>query len=402
MRSVILNNWNSLTFKLASVSILKIQKSFSINIFFSPEGIMKKLLLLCLLNIFAATIVLADYTIPAGTTIDAKTLTGQSGTLTINGTLNLTQDVTLAGFTNIIINGNGQIYWTKNYDLTFSAGTTIIINDSAPGLQPTAGNGNGSQRLIIGNTIIAVSSDNAGNAQFSFEQFNTLGGLPQYKILSNSPVCSGNSVSATIAPAKPVEGINYTYTWTISPVSGSFIYNSDKTSVSISPVPGNYTITCVATANTIATTNTIQVNVSDPGKWLGKNSNWNDASNWSCGAIPTSTTNVVIPNIGNQPQIISGVATANNISIDNNASLIVNGTLQIAGSISNSGTLDARNGTMEFNGATTQTVSGSMFVNKTINNLKISNAKGLNLSATANDTLNLTGFLSFTVSNAAF
>src|SRR6185312_984925 len=111
---------------------------------------------------------------------------------------------------------------------------------------------------------------------------------------------------------------------------------------------------------------------------------------------------VVIPTAGNQPQIISGVATVNNISIDKNASLIVNGTLQIAGSISNSGTLDARNGTIEFNGATTQTVSGSSFLNKTINNLKISNAKGLNLSATANDTLNLTGFLSFTVSNATF
>ena len=318
MRSVILTVWKSLSFKLVSVSISKTDlKSSPINIFFSPKGIMKKLLLLCVLNVFAATTVLADYTVPAGTTIDASTLTGQSGVLTIYGTLNLTQNVTLPNFTSVLIKGNGQIYWKTNpCNLTFSEGTTISIDNTSPGLQPISGNGNGSQTLNVGSTVIAVSSDNSNKALFSFEQFNSFGGLPQYTMASNSPVCTGASVSMTVAPAKDVSGVDYSYQWSISPASGSFSYNSTKTSVSISPAPGNYTVTCTASANSFSTTQTIQITVTEPGKWLGKNSNWNDGSNWACGVIPNSKTNVFIPNAGNQPQIISGVATVNNISIE--------------------------------------------------------------------------------------
>ena len=377
-------------------------KDFAKNSTLFSSGIIKKLALLCVLNLIASSTVFADYTIQSGAAVDAKNLTGQSGTLTINGTLNLTQDVTLSGFTSIIINGTGQIYWNGNYNLTFSAGTTIIINNSGPGLQPTSNNGNGAQRLIIGSTIIAVSSDNANVGEFSFQEFNGLGGLPQYTVLSNSPVCNGNAISINIAPLKSVSGVNYSYRWSISPSSGSFTYTNSNTSVSISPVPGNYTVTCVATANSFSTTKTIQVTVSEPGKWLGKNNNWNDASNWSCGAIPTSNTNVVIPVTNYYPQIGSGVASVNNISVDKNASLTINGTLQIAGTITNNGILDATSGTIEFNGSTPQTISGSLFLNRCINNLKISNTNGLNLFATANDTLNLTGFLSFGVSNATF
>lgn len=394
MRNVILSVYEPLNFN----NNMPVSK----RTLFSSVGIIKKLSLFCVLNLFISLTAFADYTVQAGTTVDAKNLTGQSGVLTINGTLNLSQDVILAGFTSIIISGNGQIYWTKNYSLTFQEGTSIVINSAAPGLQPTAGNGNGAQRLIIGNTIIAVSSDNSNVGEFSFQEFNNLGGLPQYTLLSNSPVCNGNAISLAIAPAKSVSTVNYSYQWSISPASGLFSYNSTKTSVSISPAPGDYTITCIATANSFSTTKTIQVTVSEPGKWLGKNSNWNDASNWSCGEIPTATTNVVIPVSNNLPEIFSGIASVDSISIDKNASLIVNGILQIAGSINNNGTFDATSGTIEFNGATSQTISGSWFLNRTINNLKISNVKGLNLAATANDTLNLTGFLSFTVSNAIF
>jgi hypothetical protein len=401
MRNVILSVFGSLNFSISGSKAACRLKNPAITLF-SPAGIIKKLLLFGVLNLIASATVLADYTISQNTTIDAKTLIGQSGVLTINGTLNLTQDVILSGFTSVIISGNGQIYWSKNYSLTFQEGTSIIINSPALGLQPTSGNGNGAQRLIIGSTIIGVSSDNASVGEFSFQEFNSLGGLPQYNLLSNSPVCDGNAISMTIAPVRSVSTVNYSYQWSISPVSGSFTYNKTNTSVSIAPVPGNYTVTCVATANSFSTTKTIQISVTAAGKWLGKNNNWNDASNWSCGIIPTTKTNVVIPVSINQPQIVSSVASVNNISIDKNAFLTVNGTLQIAGTINNNGTFDATAGTIEFIGSATQTISGSWFLNKTINNLKISNANGLNLFATANDTLNLTGLLSFNVSNATF
>ncbi len=52
-------------------------------------------------------------------------------------------------------------------------------------------------------------------------------------------------------------------------------------------------------------------------------------------------------------------------------------------------------------GPKAQTISGSWFVNKTINNLVISNTKGLSLYSTANDTLNITGILSFGKGNCS-
>jgi hypothetical protein len=77
--------------------------------------------------------------------------------------------------------------------------------------------------------------------------------------------------------------------------------------------------------------------------------------------------------------------------------------VQIPGSITNSGTFDARAGTIEFNGLSPQSISGSIFVKNTINNLKISNAaKNLTLTGSSIDTLNVTGAISFGVSNATF
>jgi hypothetical protein len=120
---------------------------------------------------------------PAGSTVDASTLTGQSGVLIINGKLIVSSDVTLSGFTSVIVNApNGQIYWTNNSDLSFKAGTSIDIDSSSPGLQPTSGSGNASQRLIIGSAIIAVSNDKSSVSTFTFEQFNLQGGLPEYAL----------------------------------------------------------------------------------------------------------------------------------------------------------------------------------------------------------------------------
>jgi hypothetical protein len=153
----------------------------------------------------------------------------------------------------------------------------------------------------------------------------------------------------------------------------------------------------------------VNVTVVNPGTWLGNNSNWDDGSNWSCGAIPTLSANVTIPLTKNNPVVPSGTAGVKDLTIDRGASLTVLGTLQIAGSIGNKGEFDVTNGTLEFDGGsnsatgpTAQTISGSWFVNKTINNLRISNTKGLSLSSTSNDTLNITGILSFGQSNCTF
>ena len=65
----------------------------------------------------------ADYVVANGANINAASLVGQSGVLTINGTLTLSSDVTLAGITDVIINApNGNIYWSNNSNLIFFCG----------------------------------------------------------------------------------------------------------------------------------------------------------------------------------------------------------------------------------------------------------------------------------------
>ncbi|HXR84107.1 MAG TPA: T9SS type A sorting domain-containing protein [Hanamia sp.] len=358
----------------------------------------KRSLLFTVMALLISSSVLADYTIPSGTTVDASTITAQSGILTINGTLKISSNVSLSNFTNVIVNApKGNIYWSNNSDLTFKAGTNLAIDPASLGCQPTTGSGNASQRLIIGSTIIAVSSDKSSNTTFTFEQFNAQGGLPDYTLTSGSSVCSGSSITATIAPLYTVNGITYSYSWVILPVSGSFSYNSSRSTATITPAAGNYTITCVATANSYSVVKTISVKVKAGNTWLGVNSNWTDPANW-CPSVPTAGTDITIPASTYYPIISSGATAAvNNITIATGARLQVLGKLQVSGTVTNNGTLDITNGTLGMNGSSAQTIAGSMFYNKTVNNLIVNNTSspGLSLSSTLNDTLKISGTLTF-------
>ncbi len=197
--------------------------------------------------LFSTTTVFADYTIANGSTINASTITGQSGVLTINGRLLVNSNVSLANFTSVIINApNGEIFWQNNSDLSFSTGTTFAVNASAKGLQPTGGNA--SKRLIIGGITIAVSNDNSNNAAFSFAEFNTLGGLPQFTITSNAPVCFGTPITFTVTPSLTSSFV-FHYNWSITPVSGTFspvtASSTGASSTTIAPIVAQaYTITC--------------------------------------------------------------------------------------------------------------------------------------------------------------
>lgn len=145
-----------------------------------------------------------------------------------------------------------------------------------------------------------------------------------------------------------------------------------------------------------------QISVASPGLWLGNTNKWNDNTNWSLGMIPKGDMSVTVSVTKNNPVISSSVVSVKDITIEEGASLTITGTLQIIGSIYNKGKMDITNGTLEIKGRDIQTISGSWFVDRTIHNLKISNAAGFRLAETTNDTLNVTGLLSFGVSNASF
>ncbi|MDP4285209.1 MAG: T9SS type A sorting domain-containing protein [Bacteroidota bacterium] len=259
-----------LYFLIKDFIILKfIRKSLSINILQKPLFMLlnrlfcdltalfplRKVMILSITTLLFSSKVLADYTVPSGPPVDASTIAGQSGVLTINGTLNVQGNVSLLNFTSVIINGpTGQIYWTGNYDLKFASGISFVINNagSTGGLQPTAGNGNGATRLYIGNVFIAVQSDHANNGDFSFEEFNGMGGLPAFTLSSStgSPVCYGTTITATLTP--PNNTYSYDCSWSvnsggsISPANNSN-FNTAKTAT-VTAVNSTsvkiYTITC--------------------------------------------------------------------------------------------------------------------------------------------------------------
>jgi ligand-binding SRPBCC domain-containing protein len=368
--------------------------------------------LFMLLNFIIVFNAQADYTVPAGTTIDASTLVNMTGVLTIDGRVNLTQNTTLK-FTSVIINGPlGNIYWLNNSDLIFPTGTSIIITNpgTSAGMQPTAGNGTGSQRLIIGTITFAVSSDNANNAYFSFEQFNEFGGLPEYQITGDQNECAGTAVALMIQPVRTVSGITHTYQWSITP-GAVFSPNSTSSSVNLNNLPaGTYTVQCIASTKSsksdiFNTTKTLSMTIRPKNTWLGITSNWSDAVNW-CPAVPKDIQDVVIPVLGSgfvYPVIQNGKSGVKSITIQPGATLTIDnsGSLQVFGTIINNGIFNAQQGSVEFSGAAIQTISGSMFKNKTIGNLIVSNTAGLEISKVTGDTLNITGNLTFGTETAS-
>ncbi|MEI6124688.1 MAG: T9SS type A sorting domain-containing protein [Bacteroidota bacterium] len=105
-----------------------------------------------------------------------------------------------------------------------------------------------------------------------------------------------------------------------------------------------------------------------PGLWVGGTSTaWATATNWCGGAVPTSTTNVIINSGGNQPSI-GAAAVCKNITINSGATLTVSGayTLTVSGNWVNSGTFTPGSSTVNFNFAGAQTVGTGPFNNLTL------------------------------------
>lgn len=79
-------------------------------------------------------------------------------------------------------------------------------------------------------------------------------------------------------------------------------------------------------SGTQITTDTFDSSESDPANsWRGTtDTDWDTATNWSLGTVPTGTTKVLIDNVANDP-VASGNITVNELTINVDAALTVNG-----------------------------------------------------------------------------
>jgi hypothetical protein len=100
--------------------------------------------------------------------------------------------------------------------------------------------------------------------------------------------------------------------------------------------------------------NTVTLTVSATNTWLGTTNAWGTSSNWSCGYVPTASSNVVIPTTSTNPVINATGAICNNLTINSGAALSfqsgANGVLEVKGNFTNSGTFTATAGKLKLSG----------------------------------------------------
>jgi hypothetical protein len=104
--------------------------------------------------------------------------------------------------------------------------------------------------------------------------------------------------------------------------------------------------------------------VQSVGQWIGGTTDWNTASNWGCGIIPTSTTDVFIPTVpegGNFPIVTTvNSATCQDLEILLGASVTISGSsdLSVYGNFYNEGDPTLGAGTIRFRSSAAQIISG--------------------------------------------
>ncbi len=135
--------------------------------------------------------------------------------------------------------------------------------------------------------------------------------------------------------------------------------------------------TCTTTYDTIATLNPI------PMQWVGgtfgHETEWERATNWSCGFVPGDTTDVTIPSGTTYSPLISSsrVVYTKNLTVASGAFINANASaiLYVKGSLSNSGTFNG-DGSLSMNGSSAQTISGI----GNVSNFELNNSAGATIS----------------------
>ena len=160
-----------------------------------------------------------------------------------------------------------------------------------------------------------------------------------------------------------------------------------------------YTVASSANCGEFITSASITIGIA--GEWTGAiNSDYNNAGNWSCGGVPTGTTDVLIPSgLSNYPVVATNTAIKN-LTVATGGSLIANEvTIQIAGELNNSGTVNFLSGTLELNGSAEQIIPTGFFAKNSVKNLIINNAVSLTGADTLTGTLTIMAGKTFTTND---
>jgi hypothetical protein len=255
---------------------------------------------------------------------------------------------------NVVATGSGLTYqWRKGgVNINGATNNSFTINGAVVG---DAGN---YDVFINGACTPPVTSATASLAINAITVINTQP-LPQ-------TICAGSNISFSVVAT----GTTITYQWRkggtniAGAISSSFTITGAATTDA-----GNYDVVVTGTCGTL-TSSVAALAVSATGTWLGiTNTDWNNVSNW-CGAVPVSTTDVIIPSSApNMPTLGGTSGTARNITINTGGSLTIGagGVLDLFGSVTNNGTFNATAGAINFRGTNSQSMPAFTATNVTMN-----------------------------------
>lgn len=237
-----------------------------------------------------------------------------------NTTITNTYTWNITGPGNLTNGLGGSIEWYT----TATGGTPIASGNS---FNPVGTPGSGLVNTNTPGTYTYYAACSANPGVRSATNFVING--PTAVISGSGSVCDGaTNVTVTLTGQQPW---TITYTDGINPPTVVAGINSSPYVFSVSPsITTTYTLLSVNDASgcsAIAANRTGSAVITGGKIWSGvTNTDWNTASNWSGGTIPTNTDCVIIPNTVNKP-IISGtgyVGYAKNLTVHNNAKLTVN------------------------------------------------------------------------------
>ncbi|MFY7908453.1 MAG: 3-coathanger stack domain-containing protein, partial [Emticicia sp.] len=206
----------------------------------------------------------------------------------------------------------------------------------------------------------------------------TILATPTVPITSNLTICSGSTASLSASCASGTVNWYDSNSSTLLATTASFTTPNltTATTYQVRCESGSCTSGFVAVnvnINPVATATEIMI-------WRGTiSSDWNNPCNWSPNGVPSATNPVTIPNVANDPVIMSGTtAYAFNIAIGNNASLTINsgGELNVLPTDESQGFFGipiSSNGTFINNGILNATTTANirmigLFDNSTFNN----------------------------------
>ncbi|MES2431396.1 MAG: autotransporter-associated beta strand repeat-containing protein [Bacteroidota bacterium] len=286
--------------------------------------------------------------------------------------------VSTTGTNNNWVNGNLKKYiGTSTSANTFEVGGSTYYTPAVITFTGTSGTGS-----------LTVNSADGDHANISTSTINSSLSANRNWTLTNSSIVFTNYSAVFNYNAADLDP----YT---SPTSFEVaLYNAGWTN----PTYGTRTSTSLqATANT--TFGAFQLGercgVSTKSVWVGTtNTEWNTASNWSCNAIPTSTSNVIIPNVTNKPLISTAHAVANSVTIAASSILTMSGIYNLTISsngyiVNNAGAsgfvASASTGAVIFSGGTTSSITGTT----TLQNVTIGGGIDFGTAATLNGTFTI-------------